>query len=532
MLITPGSLYSLCLSSMNNLLNNTLSDFIRLLDSVDSVVNLSDFSLEPHHVSLLKRGLTFCPTPGEPDMADLKRDLDAFHRNVKLLSHFGKKIEKADAWSSQLSQKHKIETCTESDGNSNTDQPSRAILGPFGHYQFKNKSTWVPENTPMMIDCLISVDELCLAKTKIKAPLKQNLTKKERLGIKELAMNRDIVIKKADKGSCVVIMNTTDYLEEGYSQLSNEKFYRKVDYDLTNEHNEKVGSIVRSMFHKNEISLETAEFLVHEQPRTAQFYLLPKIHKRLNKPPGRPIVSANECPTERISQFVDFFLKPLIPKIKSYLRDTSHFILEIFDLGKVPRDSILVTADVCSLYTNIVIREAILCVLRFLTEFRRTSQMPTNISLVELLEAVLTLNNFQFNDENFLQVGGTAMGTKVAPSLANVFMADFEEKFIYSYDKQPIFYKRFLDDLILIWTHGKEELDKFFEHLNKCHETIKFTMESSSDQINFLDTTLHKDADGTLWTDLYCKPTDSHTYLHYKSAHPHIAKEVYPIARC
>ena len=168
--------------------------------------------------------------------------------------------------------------------------------------------TWVPDNTPMMIDCLISVDELCLAKTNINALLKQNLTEKERAGIKELVMNRDIVIKKADKGSCVVIMDTTDYLEGGYSQLPNEKFYKKVDHELTHEHNEKVGSVVRSMFHKNEISLETAEFLVHEQPRTAQFYLLPKIHKRLIKPPGRPIVSANECPTERISQFVDLFL--------------------------------------------------------------------------------------------------------------------------------------------------------------------------------------------------------------------------------
>ncbi len=176
---------------------------------------------------------------------------------------------------------------------------------------------------------------------------------------------------------------------------------------------------------------------------------------------------------------MDFFLKPLIPKIKSYLRDTSHFILEIFDLGKVPRDSILVTMDMCSLYTNIVILEAIKCVLRFLHEYRVTSQMPTNESLVEVLEAVLTLNNFQFNDENYLQVGGTAMGTKVAPSLANVFMGDFEEKYIYSYEKQPIFYKRFLDDLILIWTHGRDELNKFLEHLNNCHETIKFTMEAS-----------------------------------------------------
>ena len=130
--------------------------------------------------------------------------------------------------------------------------------------------------------------------------------------------------------------------------------------------------------------------------------------------------------------------------------------------------------DVCSLYTNIVIIEAIKCVLRFLMKYRKTSQLPRNVSLVDLLKIVLTCNNFQFNDENFLQVGGTAMGTKVAPSLANVFMADFEERYIYTYEKQPIFYKRFLDDLVMIWTHGREELDKFLEYLNNCHETIKY----------------------------------------------------------
>ena len=76
--------------------------------------------------------------------------------------------------------------------------------------------------------------------------------------------------------------------------------------------------------------------------------------------------------------------------------------------------------------------------------------MPRNASLVELQNIILNCNNFQFNDENFLQIGGTAMDMKVASSLANVFMADFEEKSIYTYRKQPIFYRHFLDDLVLI----------------------------------------------------------------------------------
>ncbi len=284
-------------------------------------MNLSDTELQPHQISLLEKGLTFCPTPGEPDMADLKRDLDTFHRNVKLRAHFGKKVEKSQAWSRQISMSSSLDSHIES---SLIEEPlGDAILGPFDHRLFKDKSTWILENTPTMIDSLISVNELNLAKTKLHAPLRQNLRKDEKLAVKELANNRDIVIKKADKGSCVVIMNTDDYIKEGHRQLSDSKFYKKVDRDLSEEHNAKVEELVNDIHNRNEISYDTAVYLVHNQPRTAQFYLLPKIHKSLNNPPGRPIVSANECPTERISQFVDFFLKPLIPNIKSYLRDTS-----------------------------------------------------------------------------------------------------------------------------------------------------------------------------------------------------------------
>ena len=109
------------------------------------------------------------------------------------------------------------------------------------------------------------------------------------------------IIKKVDKGSSVVIQNREDYLKEGFHQLSDTQFYWKTDRNLTLEHNARVESKVRSMVDSGDISIKTAEYLITKQPRTAQFYLLPKIHKRLRDPPGRPILSANECPTERIS---------------------------------------------------------------------------------------------------------------------------------------------------------------------------------------------------------------------------------------
>ena len=53
------------------------------------------------------------------------------------------------------------------------------------------------------------------------------MTKEEKLGLDALKNNPEIVLKKADKGSAVVVMNTTDYLREGYRQLSDPNFYQQ-----------------------------------------------------------------------------------------------------------------------------------------------------------------------------------------------------------------------------------------------------------------------------------------------------------------
>ena len=102
------------------------------------------------------------------------------------------------------------------------------------------------------------------------------------------------------------------------------------------------------------------------------------------------------------------------------------------------------------------------------------------------------------------------MGTRVTPSLANIFISEFEEKFIYSYEYQPVMFKHYIDDCIFLWRHGDEKLDAFISHLNSCHPTIKFTVESSTETVNFLDTTIIRNAAGGLDTTAYFKPTDSH----------------------
>jgi hypothetical protein len=82
-------------------------------------------------------------------------------------------------------------------------------------------------------------------------------------------------------------------------------------------------------------------------------YFLPKIHKGVTPPPGRPICSGNGSPTEKISQLVDHFLNPIAQKVKSYVKDTTHFLQILDTLGNLPPNCIVASFDVTSLYTNI-----------------------------------------------------------------------------------------------------------------------------------------------------------------------------------
>ena len=108
------------------------------------------------------------------------------------------------------------------------------------------------------------------------------------------------------------------------------------------------------------------------------------------------------------------------------------------------------------------------------------------------------------------------MGTKAAPNYAVNFMNFFEDRFVYTYFIQPMVWKRYIDDIFMIWQHGRLTLDAFISHLNSCHDTIKFTAEISETKADFLDTTIHLTTEGNLWSDLYCKPIDTHSYLRYE----------------
>ena len=232
--------------------------------------------------------------------------------------------------------------------------------------------------------------------------------------------------------------------------------------------------------------------------------------------PGSPVISNSGFYTENISSFIEYHLKPLAQKDKPYIRDTNDFLSKLDSLPPLPDDVILCTIDVVDLYPNIRHDEGLIT-MRDALDLRKDKRNSTE-SLIELAEYVLKNNIFEHNLSFYKQLRGTAIGTKMAPPYAIVFLGDLEQRFFSDCDISPLAWWRYIDDIFMLWQHGENEPKKFLEILNSYHATIKFTANYSRDMMSFLDVEVIKKGN-QLVTDLYIKPTDTHQYLHASSCH-------------
>ena len=81
--------------------------------------------------------------------------------------------------------------------------------------------------------------------------------------------------------------------------------------------------------------------------------MLPQICKKIFDVPGRPVISNPGAPIEKVSEFLDYHLKPNIQNGLSYIIHSQHFLEKINTIGSFPENIILVTADSVGLYPNI-----------------------------------------------------------------------------------------------------------------------------------------------------------------------------------
>ena len=469
--------------------------------------------LTKEECEVLELGLTFSPSKGNFNKESITEGLYWFARKLKLKEYF---FQRTTATESPVSE-----------NNQSSWEPNNPDWYP---QEVKNGAS--PSLTSFITGTLSDL-RTHLNKNH---SYHSNLDQKKRDALRSLSSDTSIVIKQSDKCGNIVIMSRTDYEKACLDQLCDSSFYEEVDHDPNIEYHHKVIQRCAQLEQNGHISRRQLAFLT-EECKTPTLYGRPKLHKNYtNFPALRPICSGVSSPTARLSQFIDTILKPIAQTTTSYIRDTTHFILKTrdFKLNRDAEKTFLVTMDVSSLYPNIDHTEGIQACHNLLS--RSSSQIPTE-TVTDLINLVLTSNTMGFLNRFFHQIKGTAMGTAMAVNYANIFMANFESNLLRAYTektgKQPALWLRFIDDIFFVWQGDEGSLKEFlafcnsYAKSNNMKSNISFTYAYSEKSVNFLDTVVSLEADGTISTDLFTKPTAAYQYLHQSSYHdPHLIKAV------
>ncbi|CAJ0953503.1 unnamed protein product [Ranitomeya imitator] len=439
---------------------------------------------------------------GSTNWFNVDNDLFAFFRRLKLALFFSDK-ERAVTLAS----------------------PTHLSLDMFGLY---NKSDFVPPVHDPVVDTFCKFVKADVAKLKSNGNRwgRSNLTYAERKEIGILKRNKSITIKPADKGGALVVMDTAQYVGEIRSQLSDTGVYERLQVNPTQGYKLELDDIIDEAFNDGLIDGKLVKYLKVEHPVVPVLYTLPKIHKDLRRPPGRPIVSGRGSLCNKVAIFLDQLLRRFATSAPSYVRDTSDFIKSLEGV-QVEESTWLVSFDVTSLYTSIEHARGLSAVGVALAG----SDMAPECArfALALLGFILGRNFFLFGDEFYLQRRGTAMGSNVAPTYANIYMAVLEGDHVYnsSFWGHVRGWRRYIDDIFLVWDGDRSELEAFHLYLNNIHPGLGFTMDCSQIKMQFLDTCVYK-MDGLLHTDLFIKLTDRNNLLHFSSEHPRRMVESLP----
>ena len=370
----------------------------------------------------------------------------------------------------------------------------------------------------------VSEEKAELARTRIVGaianarPPPVNLLPQERKAIKTLQEDDRILVLPADKGRATVVMDRAQYDEKMNSLLDDRKTYKRLTKDPTPSIERKMNALLLQLKRKGAITDDQYSKLRSSAGRLPLLYGLPKVHKPTV--PLRPIVSFVHSPTYQLSKYLARILSPLVGNSPSHVRN-SYTFTQFARAESLQEGELLVSFDVVSLFTNVPVDLA-MTVARQRLQVDGSLAERTSLSvdeIMKLLELCLSATFMAFRGSMFQQTFGTAMGSPVSVTIANLVMEDVEERALATAETPPRFWKRYVDDTCTALPSHR--IDEFLNHLNSVEPSIQFTVEvESNGRLPFLDVLLEHEEDGSISTTVYRKPTHTDRYLDFSSHHP------------
>ena len=305
--------------------------------------------------------------------------------------------------------------------------------------------------------------------------------------LKNIIKDENVAILSGDKDSSIVIMQKDDYnhkLQQMIDEGIKNGIYTPTEDNTLNDLR-KFQVFLRRNFKEKFARYEDMR-PVSNQP--GSIYAGAKTHKfnssdeiNIDNLKFRPIISEIGTYTYNAAKVIAEYLKPLCSN-QYKISDTQEFASLIKDQPPLNDEEEYVSYAVDSLFTNIPVAETIEYIIHQIYTEKKIPPICSKLIFKRLLLKLTTECSFQFNHQLLKQVEGCTMGGPLSVTLAEIHMIRMENDVVIPL--KPIFYKRFVDDIINL--RKKNVRDELFFRLNNYHQSIKLTFEISP--VKFLET--------------------------------------------
>ncbi|CAF3177808.1 unnamed protein product [Rotaria sp. Silwood2] len=258
-----------------------------------------------------------------------------------------------------------------------------------------------------------------------------NLSQEEHIALKELKMDKSLIILRADKGNAVVCMDKLDYIERVNKILQDPKKFIKVLNDESEYDENLINNRLSRLLKEKKINQNTYDKIYATGCSIPVLYCTVKVHKA--KFPLRPIIAMCNAPNYKLATFLTNMIKNYKKESQSYVKDSFEFT-KILRTTSCNTNDVILSFDIESLYPNVPVTEAIQLGVELIWENNKIHKFTTmtKTDLYILFNLAVRDLHFRFYNNYYRQTDGVAMGSPLAPILADLFVSMLEEKHIIS----------------------------------------------------------------------------------------------------
>jgi hypothetical protein len=357
---------------------------------------------------------------------------------------------------------------------------------------------------------------------------KQNLTPHQRQLLASLQENESVIIANADKNLGPVGIDVEHYIKLGLDHLLDPSTYELLTEEQANQDIETLWKDIHAwtVRHRSSLPDDTVNFIRAHLDKAMEdplgyFYLLIKLHKLPIA--GRPVCSDCGSLPHALGRYVDRELQPIVKDQALYFKNSVDLKTELESLA-LPANATLFTYDAVAMYPSIDTADCLARLSEYLSREEIAGKYgfePT--ALLEALKLVMLNNRMRFGDIIVKQLSGIAMGMSPAPTIANLYVAIYEELHVLKFLPSPVLYlRRFIDDGLGIWLHDPDPIidERNWREFQDCLNAsgLSWLFSPRSREVVFMDLRLTIEG-GRIKSSLYAKPMALHLYLPPHSCH-------------